>query len=292
MLLQTSLFLLLATATNFIIHDEVEDQITEARARISCLYSDSTKKTKLADLTTENIYRVQHVVNEPLWIDSWNGDAYDDACLVLTSTGVVQADCNSNYGFLCSFESPLDVQVKEDNVFYIHAKDQLTENRARISCVYSDYGNWSKLADISSDIIEELQSHIKDPLWIDTWNGDSYEDSCLLLTATGVVSADCSEKHGYLCSARVEYIDESSEYYTESSGSWYVPESSETSSGEYSFGLHSSDYNSTESSDIYTTDSVDSYIDSEESYRTRSRYFQSLQNEKYDNVLAELQELS
>jgi len=60
--------------------------------------------TSLFALTSSNVNTIQNTVSSSqtkLWIGSWNGDTYNNTCLVLQGTSVTSQSCSQKLEFLC-----------------------------------------------------------------------------------------------------------------------------------------------------------------------------------------------
>lgn len=72
--------------------------LTHAEAVAYC----AAQGSRLANVNQANLAALTAAAGHtPKWVGSWNGDNYNNACLILTQGTIVTADCNRKYHAIC-----------------------------------------------------------------------------------------------------------------------------------------------------------------------------------------------
>lgn len=97
----------------------------------------------------------------------------------------------------CSDYQPFVIAVTNSSVVFLY-NGTLVNSRddARMRC-FCDFG--AQLAAVNSSNVEDYSQILSEPVWVASWNTDSYNDACLLLEGTSITANDCSLKRGAIC---------------------------------------------------------------------------------------------
>lgn len=79
---------------------------------------------------------------------------------------------------------------------YAFFKSPAVYTDARDICACVNDGN---LADINSENIQVLSSKLQSTSWVNSWNTDTYGNTCLLMNGPTINAADCCQKANFIC---------------------------------------------------------------------------------------------
>jgi hypothetical protein len=98
--------------------------------------------------------------------------------------------CHSGYEASCVLQDASSSKVYE---VYSHA---MSYQDARDLCSCKKNGS---LCAVNSSNIAAIAGKLEKPVWVDSWNTDSYGFVCLQMINTSITASDCCEMKGAVC---------------------------------------------------------------------------------------------